>query len=72
MAILGAAIAVSACGVSSPVTKLPEIDHSRPVHMLTAKQKEDVFKEMAELAEVQHKRAASMPAISPDSPKKTP
>lgn len=71
-AVLAAALAAVGCGVSSPLTALPAIDHTRPVTLLDAKQKDKALKDMDKLALDQNQRAASITPITYKIPEKTP
>ena len=71
-AALFAAALTGGCGVTSPQTVLPAIDHSRPATLLGKKQQDKVFKDMGKLAEDQKQRAATVTPITYKVPEKSP
>ncbi len=71
-ALVVATVAMTACGVSSPQTALPAIDHSQPATLLNKKQQEKVLADMNKLAENQKQQAAKITPITYKVPEKTP
>lgn len=67
-----AALSLGGCGVSSPTTPLPEIDHTRPATLLNEKQKKTVLKDMAKVAEKQNQQAAKITPITYRIPENSP
>lgn len=68
--VLWAPLTMAACGVSSPKTPLPVIDHSQPVTLLDSKQKAKELEKLGRLADEQNQKAAKIAPITykiPDS-----
>jgi len=72
VALVMAAISLTACGVSSPQTTLPAIDHSQPATLLNKKQQELALQNMSKIAEEQKKQAATSTPITYKIPEKSP
>jgi len=68
---VAACLSLAGCGLSSPGTSLPAIDHTRPATMLNAKQKSKALAAMNEIAEKQNQRAAKITPITYKIPETT-
>lgn len=71
-ALVVATSLLTACGVSSPQTALPAIDHSQPATLLNKKQQELALQNMGKIAEEQKKQAAKITPITYKVPEKSP